>query len=461
MPDDVDAPPAVPAPADAPGRPRPRPRRSFAEEDSILDRLPVALRVAAAYSWRLILVGIVLYVIFVGFTTLAALTVPIVIAMIIAAPMERLVTRMQRWHIPRGAGAALSIVALILVVLGLLVGASSSIVAGFGDLQEAAVEGFNTFVEWLVSGPLHISQEQIDEYIANIRTLVEDNAWGLASGALSVGSTVGGLFAGTLIALITLFFFLRDGRTMWLWTARLIPGADLERVDRAGLHAWNTLRGYTQTTVFVAFVDAVGIGIAAWIIGVPLAFPLAILVFLFSFIPLFGATLSGIIATMVALVDGGLTSALFMLGAVLLVQQLEGNVLYPWLFGKAASIHPLAILLTVSAGTLLLGLVGAVIAVPILATGYAFTRGLRDEYRPGDEEDPPITAQVPVLAERSKVAIRRARERMSRTGEIRIRQSANGTSRRADAPGTVEARDVEPEPHSEQLRTRPARDPDS
>ncbi|MFV0633813.1 AI-2E family transporter [Demequina sp.] len=436
-------------------RPPARPR----ETADIVDRVPVVLRVAAAYSWRLIVVGIIAIAAFRSFTSLAALTVPIIVALIIAAPMERLVARMEGWHIKRGIGAAVSVLGLVFLVVGLLTGASTSIVSGFGDLQEAAVEGFDTFIEWLVSGPIHMSQEQIDQYIENVRATVEDNAWGLASGALSVGSTVGGLFAGTLIALIGLFFFLRDGRTMWLWIIGIMPVENTDRLDRAGLHGWNTLRRYTQTTVFVAFVDAVGIGVAAAIIGVPLAFPLAILVFLFSFIPLFGATLSGAIATLVALVDGGLTSALWMLAAVLLVQQLEGNVLYPWLFGKAASIHPLVILLTVSAGTLMLGLVGAVIAVPILATGYAFIRGLREEYRPGDEEDPPITSQVPVIAERSREAIRRARQRMSRTGEITVRGA--GTTQ---APVATADEAPETETHSEQIVTRKprdVRDPDS
>ncbi|GMA34983.1 AI-2E family transporter [Demequina litorisediminis] len=156
-----------------------------------------------------------------------------------------------------------------------------------------------------------------------------DNASGIASGALGAASTIGGVAASAVIALFALFFFLRDGRKLWLWSARLVPGDNSERVDRAGIHAWNTLRRYTQTTVFVAFVDAVGIGLAAWLLGVPLALPIAILVFLFSFIPMFGATLSGAIASLVALVDGGPTTALLMLGAVLLVQQARGQCALP------------------------------------------------------------------------------------------------------------------------------------
>jgi predicted PurR-regulated permease PerM len=169
----------------------------------------------------------------------------------------------------------------------------------------------------------------------------QDNAWGLASGALSVTGVVGGLVAGVIIALLSLFFFLRDGRVIWSWIADLVPGEEASaRVDRAGMGAWRMLRKYTQTSVFVAFVDAVGIGAVAWILGVPLAFPIAILTFVTSFIPLVGAGIAGVVATLIALVDGGWTTAAFMLAGVLLVQQIEGNVLYPWLFGKAVSIHP-------------------------------------------------------------------------------------------------------------------------
>ncbi|WP_084099711.1 AI-2E family transporter [Demequina sp. NBRC 110051] len=388
--------------------------------DDVLRRVPVGLRVSAAWSWRLIVLGVVLVAFFYIFTSLSTLFVPLIIALLIAAPLERVVHHMERWHIPRGVGALLSILALIGVVFFLLGAASTSIVSGFGDLRDAAIEGFETFTDWLANGPLHMGEDQLAGYLDQAQGWLTDNAGGVASGALGAASTIGGVVAGMVIALFALFFFLRDGRKLWLWTARLAPGESTERVDRAGVHAWNTLRRYTQTTVFVAFVDAVGIGLAAWILGVPLALPIAILVFLFSFIPMFGATLSGAIASLVALVDGGWTTALLMLGAVLLVQQLEGNVLYPWLFGKALSLHPLVVLLTISAGTLTLGLVGAVIAVPIVSFFYAFSRALRDAYKPDEEEVPPITSQVPVFAERSRQIVQRARGRMGRTGELSV-----------------------------------------
>ena len=441
--------------------------RSLRDEEQAAPNnyVPTALRVAAAWSWRIVIVGIVIVAGVWGFTTLSALIVPLIIALIIAAPLERLVTRMRQIGIHRALGSILAILLLFAIAGGLGTLASTAFVSESSQLRDAAVEGFDTFVAWLVDGPLGVDQAQIDEIVSNIRSFAEDNMTGLATGAMSIGSAIGTVFAGLIIGLVALFFFMRDGKQIWTWCVNLLPEASVERADRAGHHAWVTLRRYTQTTVFVAFVDAVGIGAAAWILGVPLALPIAIIVFLFSFIPLVGATLSGAIAALVALVDGGWTTALLMLAAVLIVQQIEGNVLYPWLFGRAASIHPLAVLLTISAGTLTMGLIGAVIAIPILATLYAFKRGLRVGPAIEEEERPPISTQVPVLAEKSKDAFRRAREAITHTGEIRVRGRVSpATPSDADAEldtprdgvpqAPVTGTEDQPEPQSEQIRTR-------
>ncbi|MDN4475609.1 AI-2E family transporter [Demequina sp. SYSU T00192] len=397
-----------------------------APTDVVTENVPVWLRVSAAWSWRLIVVGIVIYVFFTGFTTLASVVLPIIIALLIAAPLEQLVGRLEKWGVPRTAGAALAILALVTVVLGLAVAAGSSIVAGFDDLQQAAVKGFNQFLDWLVDGPIHLSREQIDDGLNNVTQTVQDNAWGVATGAFSVTGTIGSLFAGSIVALFSLFFFMKDGRKLWLWFVNLQPTRRGERMDRAGMSAWLTLRRYTETSVFVAFIDAVGIGLGAWILGLPLALPIAIFVFLLSFIPLFGATISGAIAVAVALVDGGATKALIMLAIVLAVQQIEGNVLYPWLFGKAASLHPLVILLSVATGTLLLGLVGAVIAVPIVSFFYAFARSLHSQM---SAEEPPDTGQI--LTEHPREAIKTL---MAKTGEIRIRRRPHDDDHTDDHP---------------------------
>ncbi|WP_430867585.1 AI-2E family transporter [Demequina aurantiaca] len=413
-------------------------RRPKDSGDNATIHVPMPLRITAAWSWRIIVIGIVAMALFTAFLNLASLMVPLVIALLIAAPLERLVTRMARHGIHRGLGAALTILAGLIVIGALVTLAGTSIVSGFDDLRVAAMSGFDTFIDWLSSGPLHISSVQIDESVKSLTGLLQDNALGVANSAVGVTSAIGGVFAGIIIALLALFFFLRDGRTLWVWGVNHLPVEDKLRVDRAGLNAWHTLARYTKTSAFVALVDAVGIGLGAWIIGVPLALPIAILVFLFSFIPLFGATISGAVAVLVALFDGGWQTALIMLAIVLLVQQIEGSVLYPWLFGKAASIHPMVILLTVSGGVLVLGLVGAIVAVPLLAFATAFVTGYRKGFDP-ETEDPPISSTIPVIAHKSRDALRRARESITHTTEIRVRRHSDGSTELIDDDASPDA----------------------
>lgn len=365
--------------------------------------VPYGLVIAGAWAWRGIVIGVVILFAFTAFAALSPILVPLIIALIISAPLERLVTRMHRHKVPRGAGAAIVLLSLTFIVLGLAAIAGGTIIAGFDDLRQAALEGFDQFLVWLTEGPFHIEQARIDEWLEQAQGLVQDNWLGVANGALSVTGTIGSVLAGVVIALLGLFFFLRDGRLMWLWGVNAVAGKNADKIDRAGQHSWITLRRYAQTSAFVAFIDAVGIGLGAWILGIPLAFPIAIMVFLFSFIPLFGATISGIIAVLVALVDGGWTTALIMLGVVIVVQQIEGSILYPWLFGKAASLHPMVILITVSSGTLLAGLVGAIVAVPLVAFATAFVVGLRKEIV---DEPLPISQQLPQITERAKERLR-------------------------------------------------------
>jgi predicted PurR-regulated permease PerM len=255
--------------------------------------------------------------------------------------------------------------------------AGTTIISGIDELKQQASDGLHTLIDWLSSGPLNISAEKVQDYLDKAGQTLQENSSGIAARALSVGTTVGLLTAGAILALFCLFFFLKDGRQLWLGFVQVFPRSARPQIDYAGTAAWQTLSRYTRTSVFVALVDATGIGLGAWILGLNLWVPIFIVVFLTSFIPLIGATLSGIVAVLVAVVEGGPVKALIMLGIVLVVQQVEGNILYPFLFGKATSIHPIAILVTVGIGGIVGGLVGALMAVPILAVTKTFIEGLR------------------------------------------------------------------------------------
>ena len=232
-----------------------------------------------------------------------------------------------------------------------------------------------------MTGPLGLSERQIDDAINSAEASLRDNQSTLTSGAIGAAATVGHIVTGLLIALFTMFFFIKDGRQIFGWAVRLFPAGARDRVNGAGERAWLTLVSYVRATLAVAFVDAVGIGVGAAVLGVPLALPLGVIVFLGAFVPIIGATVSGLVAVLVALVAKGPVTALILLGIVLLVQQVEGHVLQPLLLGRAVSVHPLAVVLAIATGVLLAGIVGALVAVPFVAVANTIATYLSREGR--------------------------------------------------------------------------------
>ncbi len=327
-----------------------------------------SVRAAAAWSWRFLFIAGAAAVMFWLFGFFKLIVVAVSVALLLAvllAPFARWMRRVL--HFPRAAAAITSVLGLLAVVAGLVALAGTSIANGFDDLSEQASKGFDEMISWLADGPFAVSADQLSDLVDQGRTALSDNASSLVSGALALTTTVGHVAAGTLIALFCTFFFLLDGLRIWTWLVGLLPIQVRERVHQAGRRGLVTLGGYTRTQILVALVDAVGIGAGAAILQVPLALPLATLVFVGSFIPIVGAIATGAVAVLVALVAQGPVVALIMLGVVLVVQQLEGHVLQPFLMGHAVSLHPVAVLLAVTAGSMSAGIVGALFAVPIAA----------------------------------------------------------------------------------------------
>jgi putative heme transporter len=239
-------------------------------------------------------------------------------------------------------------------------------VDGAPELSAKATAGIERIQESLRDGPLGLSPDQWKAMTDNLGSLFTGGA--LTAGALSTATTLGHVLTGLFLVLFSTFFFLRDGRRITRFLVGLLPQATRENLLSAADVSWGTLVNYVRATVLVAFIDAVGIGLALVLLDVPFPFPLAALVFLGAFIPIVGATVSGAIAVLVALVDQGWVVALILLAAVIGVQQLEGHVLQPLIMGRAVAIHPLAVILAIAAGIVLAGIVGALVAVPIVAT---------------------------------------------------------------------------------------------
>ncbi|MDK8350934.1 AI-2E family transporter [Gleimia europaea] len=338
----------------------------------VQDHVSWPLQVAAAWSWRLVIVVFALGLVAYGLSYVTVIAIPVALALLLAVlldPINRLLHR--KLGMPKAVSATLSLLIGIGVVAGLISLSSSQIISQFGDLVSRATDGFSRLTEWLRTGPLPIESEAVDKYLNSLNdeiiNAVQDNSQRLASGALSITATVGNVFTGALIALFVLFFLLKDGRKIWIWFLRCMPEPARIPLHEAAVRGWTTLGAYAKAQILVAAIDATGIGLGAFFLGVPLAIPLAVLVFLGSFIPIVGAFLTGTIAVLVALVDQGLMTAVFMLVVILVVQQLEGNVLQPWLMSNAVSLHPVAVLLAVAAGSFLFGIAGALFAVPVLA----------------------------------------------------------------------------------------------
>ncbi len=336
--------------------------------------LTPAIRIASEWSWRILVVLGVLAVFVFLFIQLREIAIPFLIALLLAAllvPFSQWLQRRWRW--PKWASVAVSEVGILVILAGLVYLVVSFIVRGYPALQKQTVARYADFKTFLLDSPLGLTEKDINAYVNQLVGGIQQDSSGLVSGALTVGTTAGHLLAGFLIILFSTLFLLIDGRGIWYWIVRLFPRRARAALIGAGEAGWITLTTFVKVQIFVAFVDAVGIGVGAFILGLftsgfPLVIPIAIAVFLGSFIPLVGAVATGAIAVFVALVFLGPVPALVMLGIVILVQQLEGHVLQPFVMGNAVKVHPLAVVLAVATGALIGGIPGALFAVPLVAT---------------------------------------------------------------------------------------------
>ncbi len=331
------------------------------------EAVPYPMRVAAAWSWRLLLVGGVLAVVVFLIIQLRYVIVPVLVAVLLSALLVPFSQFLQRHRWPKWLAVTAAMLATILGVGGLLTLGISQIVRGSGDLAAQSIVAWEDFREWLLEGPLHITPDQFDAMVEQVVGSVQEDSGVLLTGALSVGSSVGHFLAGLLLALFATLFILIDGRHIWNWIVGIFPRRARAAIDGAGRSGWATLENFAKVQILVATIDAVGIGLGALLLGVPLAIPIAILVFLGSFVPIVGAVVTGALAVFVALVYNGWGIALAMLGVVLLVQQVEGHVLQPLIMGTAVKVHPLGVVIAVTTGSLLAGIPGALFAVPVAA----------------------------------------------------------------------------------------------
>jgi predicted PurR-regulated permease PerM len=354
--------------------------------DEVLDVVPRVLRVSAALGWRLLVVVAALYVIGGAVSYVAAVVVPVAIALLLAALLAPAVRWLQARQVPRGVATALVLIAGLAVLGGVLTFVVMTFVRGVPDLGSQLTASINEVANWLRNGPLRLSDDQFRTYQTQILDALSANQASITAGALTTAATVGETLTEILLVVFTLIFFLHGGLGIWQFLLGVVPSRVRTRVDVAGRRGLAALVSYVRATAVVATVDAVAIGIALTVLGIPLAVPLAALVFLGAFIPILGAVVAGGVAVLIALVAQGLVSALIVLGVVIAVMQLESHVLQPLLLGRAVKLHPLAVVLSIATGLLVGGIAGALLAVPLLAV---LNSGIRSLLSAADEHVDP------------------------------------------------------------------------
>jgi predicted PurR-regulated permease PerM len=361
--------------------------------------VPYGVDLAAAWAWRFLVIIAAGYVLTLGIAKFSVVVLPLVIALLLTALVVPVVNALVRVGLPRGVSALLVVIGSIGIVALLLTFAGQQIAQGASDLSKQVVVGLEQIKEWLKTGPLHASDSQINSYIKSAQDAVTTSNKQVVTRLTEVGTALGHIVAGVFIILFGTYFFLADGNRIWSWVVRIFPRASRSRADSSGRIAWTSLTAFVRATVLVALTDAIGVMIVAAILKVPFVFAIGVLVFIGAFIPMIGATLSGSVAVLVALVDRGPVVALVMLGGVVLVQQLEAHVLQPFLLGRLVSVHPLGVIVAIAMGVLVAGIAGALVAVPLVAAVNAVVLHLADETRAhGDADDLAVGADPPALS---------------------------------------------------------------
>lgn len=338
-----------------------------------------ALGRTAIRSAQVLLLLVVIVAIVFATIQLKLVVIPILLSIILASAISPLVKLLARF-MPRILAAIISLLAGVLAFGGIITIIVVSIQAQYDDLQQSVLDGVDRVIEFVNNGPIPIDPQQIEDAQTAVLDFVTSSQFG--SGALAGATTVLELIAGTILAIFILFYFLKDGPQIWTFLIKPLHAEAHAKATRAGGRAVAVLGGYVRGTAIVAFVDALFIGIALFVLQVPLALPLSILVFVGAFIPIVGASATGIIAALVALVTVDLNAAIIVTIVVVAVNQIEGNFLSPVVLGNALKLHELVVLLALTAGTILGGIVGTLLSVPLAAVAWAIIKSWNEPVVP-------------------------------------------------------------------------------
>ncbi|MFP3905988.1 MAG: AI-2E family transporter [Acidimicrobiales bacterium] len=327
----------------------------------------------AQYSWRgLVIIAAAAAMIWTA-AFLYLVTIPIILAVVLATFCVPSARRLENGGFPPAAAAGVVVIGGLILLTGALAAMAPSFVSQAQELRPTIEDGVDEFFEWLETGPVGLSQDEIEDMLSNVGEQTD----GIGEMATNVVIAVGSVMAALVLTVVLLFFIVKDGPEIVDWISRRCPPEHRDALSAVAARTWRSLGGFMQATALVALIDAIGIAIGLAILDVPLVFPLAFLVFLGGFIPVVGALVTGMLAVFVAWAAGGFGTAVAALAVVLIVQQVESNVLQPVIMKKAVSLHPVVILAGITAGAIVAGIIGAFLAVPVTAMAAAAGNELR------------------------------------------------------------------------------------
>lgn len=343
---------------------------------------------AAERSLQLLLIAAAVAAVVFVLVQLRLVVLPVIATLFVATVLAPVALWLRRHRWP-AALAALTTMVLAVTFLGLVLAAIvPAVVDEFGNVGDSARQGLDEVLTWLTRGPLGLTEQDINEAVDRGIAQLRDSSDLIAGGVISGALLIGELIAGLLLVIVLLFFFLKDGDRIWRWLVALAPASSRADLDAIGQRAWSTLSGYVRGVSIIALIDAILIGIALTLIGVPLVVPLMVLTFFGAYIPLVGAVVAGGVAALVALVSVGPLAALLVVAVITIIQQLEGDLLYPVVVGQSIDLHPVAILLVLTGGVVVAGIIGALLAVPVAAVVWAVVSYLRDKSEEASDEPP-------------------------------------------------------------------------
>jgi predicted PurR-regulated permease PerM len=359
------------------------------------EALPRWLRAGGAASWRLLAIAGAAFAVLYLLALLRVVVLPVIVALLLTTLLLPPVRALQRRNVPPAASVAITMVGAALLLAAVLAAIAPSIGGQVDRLGSGVQDGVRQATEVLADKPFNLSKAELRDRVNEGLDKLRQNSGPLTHGVQSGAVILGEVLTGLIITVLLTFFFLKDGREMWDWLMGFVGAERRAAWDEVGDRVFTALGGYVRGIALVGLVDAVLIGIALFVIGVPLVVPLMILTFFGAFLPLIGAFLAGLASVLIALVAKGVVAALIVLGCIIAVQQIEGHLLYPLLMSRTVKLHPAVIVVSLGIGGVLAGIIGVFLAVPtagVISVILAYVRRESPPESPVTDEPEPAPA---------------------------------------------------------------------